>query len=162
MESILLPWIVAATIMVFVAAYWIYTLEKRFKTLEDRYQRILALAEESDEVTIGQLLTRLDDCGARIGQIEATLKRFNNLLPHTIQGYGTVRYQAFPNVGGDQSFSLALVDGRGNGVMLTGLHGRDVTRVYAKPLVQWRTSYSLSAEEQQSLGQARQIVEGAG
>ncbi|MDX9956094.1 MAG: DUF4446 family protein, partial [Anaerolineae bacterium] len=69
------------------------------------------------------------------------------------------RYQGFANVGGDQSFSIALVDGRGSGFLLSGLHGRDETRVYAKPLVQWRASYTLGAEEQAVLALARKMTE---
>ena len=156
----LVPWVIAATILLFVGAYWVYTLEKRLKFSEERYQKILALADDTDQATIVQLLTRLDAQETRIGKLEATLRHFGQILPHTIQGHGVVRYSAFENVGGDQSFSLALVDERGNGAMLSGLHTRDDTRVYAKPLTQWRSSYSLSAEEQQALGQARQMVEG--
>jgi hypothetical protein len=157
----LVLWVIASTILLFVGAYWIYTLEKRLKALEERYQKILALAEDTDQATLVQLLTRLDAQETRTGTIEATLRQFGQILPHIIQGHGVIRYSAFENVGGDQSFSLALVDARGNGAMLSSLHSRDDTRVYAKPLTQWRSSYSLSAEEQQALGQARQMIEGA-
>ncbi|MEJ5310407.1 MAG: DUF4446 family protein [Anaerolineae bacterium] len=156
----LVLWVIASTILLFVGIYWVYTLEKRLKTMEERYQKILALAEDTDQATIVQVLTRLDAQEKRLGQAESVLRRFGEILPHTIQGHGMVRYSAFENVGGDQSFSLALVDARGNGAMLSGLHARDDARVYAKPLTQWRSSYSLSAEEQQALGRARQMVEG--
>ncbi len=156
----LVLWVIASTILLFVGIYWVYTLEKRLKAMEERYQKILALAEDTDQATIVQLLTRLDAQEKRLGQAEGTLRRLGEILPHTIQGHGVVRYSAFENVGGDQSFSLALVDARGNGAMLSGLHARDDTRVYAKPLTQWRSSYSLSAEEQQALGRARQMIEG--
>lgn len=156
----LTPWVVASTILLFIGAYWVYTLEKRLLASEVRYKKMLALAEDADQVTIVKLLTRLDAYETRMGQIEATLRRLSAILPHTIQGHGIVRYSAFENVGGDQSFSLALVDERGNGAVVSGLHVRDDTRVYAKPLTQWRSSYSLSAEEQQALGHARQMIEG--
>jgi len=157
----LVLWVIASTILLFVGIYWIYTLETRLKAMEERYQKILALAEDTDQATIVQFLTRLDAQEKRLVQAEGALRRFGEILPHTIQGHSVVRYSAFENVGGDQSFSLALVDARGNGAMLSGLHTRDDTRVYAKPLTQWRSSYSLSAEEQQALGQARQITDGA-
>ncbi len=157
----LVLWVIASTILLFVGVYWIYTLEKRLKAMEERYQKILALAEDTDQATIVQLLTRLDAQEKRLGQAEGSLRRFSGILPHTIQGHGVVRYSAFENVGGDQSFSLALVDAGGNGAMLSGLHTRDDTRIYAKPLTQWRSSYSLSAEEQQALGRARQMIDGA-
>lgn len=156
----LVLWVIASAILLFVGIYWVYMLEKRLKAMEERYQKILALAEDTDQATIVQLLSRLDAQEKRLAQTEATLRHFGSILPHTVQGHGVIRYSAFENVGGDQSFSLALVDARGNGAMLSGLHTRDDTRVYAKPLTQWRSSYSLSAEEQQALGKARQMIDG--
>jgi len=155
----LVLWVIASAILLFVGIYWVYMLEKRLKAMEERYQKILALAEDTDQATIVQFLTRLDAQEKRLGQAEGTLRRLGDILPHTIQGHGVVRYSAFENIGGDQSFSLALVDARGNGAMLSGLHAREETRVYVKPLTQWRSSYSLSAEEQQALGRARQMID---
>ncbi len=159
MDTVLLPWVIAATLMLFIAAYLIFSLEKRVNKIETRYQRLLALAEDADQATIARLLTRLDDVDSQMGQLVNGMNRVNGILPHTLQGYGIVRYRAFPDVGGDQSFSIALVDANGSGMLVTSLHGRDETRIYAKPLTQWRSSYSLSAEEQQALGQARQVLE---
>ncbi|HOS79850.1 MAG: DUF4446 family protein [Chloroflexi bacterium] len=159
MESILIPWVVAATVLLFVAAYWIYTLEKRFNGLEKQYRRLLTLAESGDQATLADFLHRLEQQNTRLQAAEKALTQVEAILPHTLQGYGIQRYQGFANVGGDQSFSLALVDGHGSGFVLSGLHGRDETRVYAKPLVQWRASYTLSAEEQAVLATARQMME---
>jgi len=160
MTTGLVLWVIASTILLFVGIYWVYILEKRLKVMEERYQKILALAEDTDQATLVQLLTRLETQETRLGGVEATLRDLGKILPHVVQGYGIIRYSAFENVGGDQSFSLALVDAHGNGAILSGLNSRDDTRVYAKPLKQWRSSYSLSVEEQQALGQARQMIEG--
>lgn len=159
MDNVLTPWVVAATILLFVAAYEIYTLEKRFRELEDRSRQILALEEDTDQIAVAGVLQRLEQQGARLDDVQSALEHVQAVLPHTIQGHGIVRYRAFANVGGDQSFSLALVDAQGNGVIISGLHGRDETRLYAKPLVNWRASHSLSSEEQQALGVARQMLE---
>ncbi len=158
MEGVLLPWVIAATILLFVAVYWIYTLEQRVKLLQGKYQRWLELVETADQVSIMDVLARLGQLDVRVNTAEAQITRFGGILPHTIQGHAVVRYQAFSNIGGDQSFSLALVDEHGNGALVSSLHGRDETRVYAKPLTQWRSSHSLSAEEQEALGKARQMV----
>lgn len=159
MGNVLTPWVVAATILLFVAAYEIYTLEKRLREMEDRSRHILALEEGTDQIAVAGVLQRLEQQGARLDDVQTALEHVQAVLPHTIQGHGVVRYRAFANVGGDQSFSLALVDAQGNGVIISGLHGRDETRLYAKPLVNWRAAHSLSSEEQQSLGVARQMVE---
>ena len=157
MEGVLIPWVIASTLLLFLAAYWIYTLEKRFNGLEKQYKRVLALSESGDQATLADFLHRLEEQNTRLQAAEGGLSQIQGILPHTIQGYGVQRYQGFPNVGGDQSFSIALVDGSGSGFLLSGLHGRDETRVYAKPLVQWRSSYSLSAEEQTVVALARKM-----
>ncbi len=161
MDVILIPWVIAATLLLFLGAYWIYIVEKRVIAMEARYKKILALAEDADQATIVQLLSRLEDQETRLKQSESLLSKLNASLPHSVRGYGLVRYSAFAGMGGNQSFSLALVDEQGGGIILSGLHGRDETRVYAKPLEQWHSSFSLSAEEQEALTVARQMISGA-
>jgi len=64
------------------------------------------------------------------------------------------RYSAFDDTGSDQSFSLALVDGHGNGAVITALHGRDEGRTYAKPLINGQSRYVLTDEEKQVVAEA--------
>jgi hypothetical protein len=164
MNTILIPWVIASTLLLFVAAYWVYTLEKRVDDLEGRCETLIQLSEmapdPSDEQGMLTLLQRLDDQGDRLDRIEPTVRRFGAALPHVVQGLGVVRYNAFDGVGGDQSFSVALIDTKGNGVVLSGLHTGDEVRVYAKPLHNWKATHSLSADEQRALGEARQRMEG--
>ena len=64
------------------------------------------------------------------------------------------RYDAFEDVGGRLSFSCALLDERGSGVVLTSINGRQETRVYAKPVTDGRSTYNLSLEEGEAIRQA--------
>ena len=66
-----------------------------------------------------------------------------------------VRYDAFGDMGGHLSWSLALVDDGGNGVVLTSIHGRSEARTYAKSIVGWRCEQQLSPEEQDAVEHAR-------
>jgi hypothetical protein len=68
---------------------------------------------------------------------------------------GLVRYDAFGDVGGRQSWSLALVDDDGNGVVLTAIHGRSEARSYAKSIVDWRSEQPMSPEEQDAVASAK-------
>jgi len=77
-----------------------------------------------------------------------------------VQGVGLVRFRAFQDTGGDQSFALALADGEGNGVVVSALYGRGATRIYAKPVEGWLSPKPLSEEEEAALGEARQAVVG--
>jgi Protein of unknown function (DUF4446) len=68
---------------------------------------------------------------------------------------GLVRYDAFGDVGGRQSWSLALLDDGGNGVVLTAIHGRSEARSYAKSVFEWRSEQPMSPEEQDAVASAR-------
>jgi hypothetical protein len=66
-----------------------------------------------------------------------------------------VRYDAFGDMGGHLSWSLALCDDRGNGVVLTAIHGRSEARTYAKSVADWKCDQQLSPEEEEALTHAR-------
>lgn len=59
------------------------------------------------------------------------------------------RYNPYDETGGDQSFSVALLDNEGTGIVVTSLHARSGTRVFAKPVIKGKSSkYQLSEEEE--------------
>jgi hypothetical protein len=66
-----------------------------------------------------------------------------------------VRYDAFGDMGGHLSWSLALLDDGGDGVVLTSIHGRSDSRTYAKNVTGWSASQQLSPEEVEAIGFAR-------
>jgi len=73
----------------------------------------------------------------------------------SLRHVGLVRYDAFGDVGGRQSWSIALLDDDGNGVVLTAIHGRSEARSYAKSVAGWRSEQPLSPEEQDAVASAR-------
>ena len=66
-----------------------------------------------------------------------------------------VRYDAFADMGGHLSWSLALLDDRGDGVVLTSIHGRSDARSYAKSVTSWSSEAQLSPEEEEAIAAAR-------
>ena len=68
---------------------------------------------------------------------------------------GLVRFNPFGEIGGDQSFSAALLDEEDSGIVLTSHYGKDMQRVYAKPVTKGKPEYSLSTEEEEALEQAK-------
>jgi hypothetical protein len=66
-----------------------------------------------------------------------------------------VRYDAFGDMGGHLSWSLALLDDSGNGVVLTSIHGRSDARTYAKSVSSWTCEQQLSPEEEEAILHAR-------
>jgi hypothetical protein len=163
MDITALIWIVALTVLVIVGIVWVLDLHSRLRRLQSRYNELFATdAEEDANLTaaMGNLASRLADTTARTERLVARTEQIDAALAHTIQGMGLVRYRAFQDTGGDQSFSLALADGEGTGVVVSALFGRGATRVYAKPVQAWLSPKPLSEEEEAALDQARQAVIG--
>jgi hypothetical protein len=86
----------------------------------------------------------LDELSARSAVIEAAGR-------HAIQRVGLVRFNPFEDTGGNQSFALALMDAAGNGFVVSSLHARTGTRVYAKAISDGRSDGALSQEETDAL-----------
>jgi hypothetical protein len=74
---------------------------------------------------------------------------------YALKHLAVVRYDAFGDMGGHLSWSLALLDDDGNGVVLTSIHGRSEARTYAKSVSEWTSEQQLSPEEDEALGAAR-------
>lgn len=71
-----------------------------------------------------------------------------------IQKVGLVRFNPFKELGGDHSFSLAFLDDKSSGIIITSLHTRDRTRVYMKDVKRGKSSFELSSEEKKALSVA--------
>ena len=84
--------------------------------------------------------------------------KLSSIAALSLQKISMVRFNPFGDVGGDQSFSLAMLDGHDSGLILTSIHGRGGTRVYAKPIDLGNSKYSLSAEEKKALNGAMKRI----
>lgn len=73
----------------------------------------------------------------------------------SLRHVSVVRYDAFGDVGGHLSWSVALLDDGGNGVVLTSIHGRSEARTYAKTIAGWTCEAQLSPEEDEAIEHAR-------
>ena len=162
MEVAVLIWTVAVTILVVVGIVWVLDLQARLGRLRQRYEKLFAGEEEEagTAAALQNLDSRLSETTARTERLVARAEQIDAALAHAVQGVGLVRFRAFQDTGGDQSFALALVDGEGNGVVVSALYGRGATRIYAKPVEGWLSSKPLGEEEEQALAQARQVVVG--
>lgn len=84
-----------------------------------------------------------------VGQLQENSRK-------SLQRVGVIRFNPYNDVGGDQSFVVALLDGEGDGLVFSSLHGREGTRVYAKPVKLGEgREYSLSGEEKEAIKVAR-------
>ena len=86
--------------------------------------------------------------------LNAADKRQEAQIQGSVRHVALLRYDAFEDVGGRLSFSCAMLDGEGSGVVITSINGRQDTRVYAKPITGGTSSYNLSTEEEDAIRQA--------
>jgi len=86
----------------------------------------------------------------RVQALEAKLEN----MQHAITKIGITRFNPFREIGGDQSFSIALLDEQHNGLVITSYYGRDLNRVYAKAIQNGTSEHELSKEEKEAIVQA--------
>ncbi|MBU0569439.1 DUF4446 family protein [Patescibacteria group bacterium] len=112
----------------------------------------------SKDVKKGNLIKVLDKVlaaqGKNAGEIKAINKKIQEIEDQSqlhIQKMGLVRFNPFEELGGSHSFSLALLDGKNNGIIVTGLHTREKTRVYVKHIKGGKSKVKFSDEEKKAL-----------
>jgi hypothetical protein len=130
------------------------TLERRYKALTGGVPAGLPNAAPS----LGEMITgqaqRLDKASRDLNGLTNVVSTMEKSVKGSVQHVGLIRFNPFQETGGDQSFALALLDGRGDGIVISSLHSRAVTRFYAKPIKAGTPQLSLSTEETQALQKA--------
>lgn len=104
------------------------------------------------------LLEQLNETKALDSEIQELFEisnRLRELGAKSIHKTSVVRFNPFKEVGGNQSFSVALLDGKNSGVIISSLHTREGTRVYAKPVALGQAAgFPLTEEEKAAIAQA--------
>lgn len=108
------------------------------------------------EMVVKQFITQLEICTNDIAKMNKEFEKVRNETSKFFRKTGLVRYQAFEGTGGDQSFSLAMLDSNDNGFILSGIYGRDMSKVYAKEVIDGKVlKYKLTKEEEDALIKAK-------
>lgn len=87
-------------------------------------------------------------------QIAGDINNLNNEIEQCLKKVGIVRYNAYKDTGSDLSFTLALLNENNNGVVLNGIYSREMSNIYAKPVENGKSSYTLSEEEKEAINRA--------
>jgi hypothetical protein len=107
------------------------------------------------EAVLGEHLETVHQVGRDLDELTARMAVLESSARHHFARQGLVRFNPFPDTGGNQSFALALLDESDDGYIVSSLHSRTGTRVYAKAVVGGKSDTSLSAEEQEAIDEAR-------
>jgi hypothetical protein len=146
----------AAGVLALAALACVAVLARRLRRVRDAQRAVLGEHGERD------LVAHAADLDAQFAalrafmegtaeRLEVRLAEAEGRLDGTIAYRGLVRYDAYNEMSGRQSTSLALLDARRSGVVLTTIHHRDTARLYAKQLVDGRPLLPLSPEEEHAV-----------
>lgn len=141
----------------------VVVLSLRLRSLRRDQRRAFDLASGEDIVSaLGRIDGGLDAVRRDLVTLHGNTEHLRELLRSTVSRVGVVRYDAFEDMGGALSFSAALLDERGDGVIVSAINGRTETRCYAKPVVGGDSEHHLSAEEARAIAQAIEARPAAG
>jgi hypothetical protein len=133
----------------------VIVLFKSVNKLENRYRRLMRGTSGKNLEEL--LLKELDNIGKANNNSQEALDRCEEIqekMKKCVQKIAIMRYKAFEDVGSDLSFSVAILDEKNDGVMLTGIYGRQESTTYAKPIDKGISRYDLSEEEIYVLNEA--------
>jgi len=127
----------------------------RTSKIMKKYKRLMRGADsKSLESMLLQQLDEIQASNARMKELELSYSTIKSKMYRCIQHIGVVRYNAFEQMGSDQSFSIAMLDDKGDGFVLTSLYGRNTSTSFAKPIKGKQSEYPLSDEEKEAIERA--------
>jgi hypothetical protein len=103
---------------------------------------------------VGRTRKQVEDLIERMDRLFSDQASLGAKAELALQRFHMVRYDAFEDMGGRLSFSAALLDEHGDGIVLTSINGRTETRTYAKPILSSESEYNLSEEERAAIAGA--------
>jgi hypothetical protein len=118
-----------------------------------RAYRALLAGDEGGSLQqiLDQHIGSVRDASRRMDDMNTMLQFLEQRTRGSLQHIGMVRFNPFEDTGSDQSFAIALLDDRKDGVVLSSLHGRANTRLFAKPIENGASRHALSTEEAQAI-----------
>lgn len=147
--------ILSLMVLVLIFIVITITIYVSLNKLESKYRKLMrGVNNKNLHDMVISYLDRVDEVKEENEVMKQSFNEINGQLKTCIQKTSMVRYQAFEDVGSDLSFSIALLDGNHNGVVLTSIYGRNESTTYAKPIDKGISRYELSQEENKVLEQA--------
>ena len=145
-----------ALVVALVALGWGFRQNRQLRVVQSHYAELTAgTPGGSFEQVLTGHLDNVRMASEKASQALETAREVERQSRSHIQHVGLLRYNPFSHTGGDQSFVLALADHDGNGAFVNSLHACEGTRVYAKPLTGWESSYTLTYAALEAIAKAR-------
>lgn len=148
---------VVLAVAVIVLIICLTSLGNRLKKLRKQYLKMMGQSGVDNlEQVILDLRHTLDQQADDLMNLRNNLSNAEHALRQVKGSVGIHRYNAFGDHGSDMSFSVAIISEEKDGVVLSGLHAREETYMFAKPLNKGASAYTLTPEEQKAINLALQ------
>ena len=146
--------IIAATLFL-ALTIWNIWLSLNLRRLKQKSKELFkgSNARDLEEIICRQIKDSRKISG-EMKELAEKNKTIYNLALKSVHKVGVVRFNPFDDVGGNQSFAIALLNGSGDGVTISSLFGREGTRIYAKAIKNKESEYKLSGEEKEAITKA--------
>lgn len=155
MEQLMLYIMIALSVICVILAVLVITVLCKLKTLKRRIDSLSRGKEtESLEDIILNFFERVESLEEGEEITRAALNAIKDNLKITYQKTGLVKYDAFREMSGALSYSLALLDKENNGVLISSMYSREGCYTYAKEIIKGESKINLSEEEAEALKQA--------
>ena len=119
----------------------------------DKFMKKLGKGENIEEM-LKNHLEKVEFVHKQNEEILDYCRKIDNDFGKTISKIGIIRYSSFKDTGSDLSFTLALLNKHNDGVVLNGIYSREMSNIYAKPIKNAESTYTLSNEEKQAIQKA--------
>ena len=128
----------------------------KFSKLNKKYKEFMKKLGNGKNIEedLETYMYRVEKIEKENAEITNYIKNLDDDLTKCIQKIGIVRYNAFKDTGSNLSFALALLNEHDNGVVLNGIYSREMSNIYAKPIINGKSEYTISEEEEQAIQQA--------
>lgn len=156
--------VIGAAIIGILLIVWNIFLHLNISKIKQNQQKLFSGKNGVDlEEIIVSHTQNLKELDRDIQDLYGISNQIHGLASKSVHKVGVVRFNPFKDLGGDQSFSVALLDGENSGVVLSALHTREGNRVYAKQVEKGNAvKHPLTDEEQEAIKKAEAGANGAG
>lgn len=139
-----------------VFGIWLFVLSIIVFSIFNKFRKLTREVKKGNLIRVLDKVIKTEAKNTKdIKELTQNLDSLEEEVTLHVQKIGLIRFNPFDELGGDHSFSLALLDGVDTGVILTGLHTRERTRIYIKYIKKGKSEYELSKEEEKALTKAR-------
>lgn len=114
------------------------------------FMRKLGTGKDISE-DLNNYMDRIIEVEEALSETHAYCRQLDNKMKDCIQKIGIVRYNAYNDAGNDLSFAVALLDDKNNGVVFNGIYSREMSNIYAKPVINGKSKYTITEEENEAL-----------